>query len=158
MSELQVRVLTDARRRVAARWIQHNGRDGYGGVCAGQALVDGWMSQVDVEPDLGDENYHQVIQVFVQAILSSHDSASYGGSIPAWNDMPLRTRGEVLDVFDRAIQIASTSTSTRRTGRGSAEAIWMVGFSSPMTVLNISMPKPTPIQALSTKAKELVDA
>ncbi len=82
--------LQRARSLVERGWCQYQGDDGLGNVCASTALNRATNRNQSFSTD------HARFALV---------SAIEWENIPAWNDHPGRTKAEVLEAFDRAIEI-----------------------------------------------------
>jgi hypothetical protein len=104
-------LLKDAKERVADNWIQHSFDNSRGGVCA-----MGGIAKAMREESKYDSRDHQLFDAAVNAlawqmaphnndsadkIVRHHDVASY-------NDSSFRTKKEVLEKFDAAIDCLET--------------------------------------------------
>jgi len=110
-SVLALEILREARARVARGWCQGtSGEDGDGNAIepwspaaqrwsAVGALVAVWDDLRKASSDRED-----AIAAFQEANLSL--LAVVGGRLRAWNDMPSRSRNDVITAFDRAIELA----------------------------------------------------
>jgi hypothetical protein len=87
-------------------WVQGQGRDHLGNVCAGQAIVNAWQEHYGERfteyRSYGHPTYERAVQVFVEAMTTMYGT-KWEGSIPDWNDHPSRTKAQVIATFDRAI-------------------------------------------------------
>lgn len=93
-----LQILVTARGRVASGWCQHEYESESGAVCALGALG----FDEDMSNDPAGEAYE------ARSILRELCGWEL---IPTWNDMPGRTQGEVVELFDRAIALLTTKTS-----------------------------------------------
>jgi hypothetical protein len=98
------RALQKARAQVVNGWTKDKEvRYVFGrrAVCAIQALSDGAKGYRSMDYDL----YEQERTTFIEAIKEIWPEAAWE-TIPDWNDVPERTKVEVLETFDRALKIA----------------------------------------------------
>lgn len=107
-NEVVAAVLADAKRQVEKGWIKGAATNYTGSVCAGEAIRRGWENVTErsshslflTERDTTAGAVYQEVHSVFQGVIGF-------SSIPGWNDQPCRTRGEVLDAFDRAIEVVS---------------------------------------------------
>lgn len=97
-----VRVLTTARAKVQRRWIQGSATDSMGGVCT-QSALDYAATEHRVYP----QTAYKEAERLVRAVIKEQYTTRYWTSIPEWNDSPVRTKTQVLAVFDEAIRRAN---------------------------------------------------
>jgi len=108
-----VRILKNAREKVAHGWIQHRGQSPDGRrVCAVMAIN---MSVSEYLMSHPTERYQNVdllnlvgdqLMVAVNERFSVETLPNGWPSIPFWNDVPGRTQDEVVETFDHAIKTA----------------------------------------------------
>lgn len=109
------KVLTRARQKVAAGWIQRQERDSNGNVCSIGAInwavrqvscglfEHGWPYRWETGEMMTAAAQH----VLLQAIRDVFPNQTWGNDIACWNDYPGRTQEEVLHTFDHAIKLAA---------------------------------------------------
>ena len=92
-----VAVLKRAKQHIEQGWCQNRSHDGYGNVCAAQALI----LAVDEDPtSLLETNTR--IEIAGRVLLT----AALERTNMIWNDFSGRTKDEVVDTFEHAIKLA----------------------------------------------------
>ena len=101
-----VKILVRARSKIDHRWIQNKSRDEFGGVCAGQAIVDS-VNELYAPSETGPRRCDRM-NAASYLVLDAAKRLRQGAwfEIPHWNDQPMRVKQDVLDVFDEAIRVA----------------------------------------------------
>ena len=126
MNAVAVAILTDARKRVEAGWVQGRAYNEAGDVCAGHAID---MAYYDLAHKMGasmDDRYEAVEWLSKAIYLATHHR--WPGGIPDWNDHDSRTKAEVLAAFEHAIQMSQWRN--QRTPLP-VEAIWSPIYAGP---------------------------
>jgi hypothetical protein len=105
-SNATVKILVRARSKISHRWIQNKSRDEFGGVCAGQAIVDS-VTELYAPSETGPrlcDRMNAASYLVLDAAKRLRQGAWF--EIPHWNDQPVRVKQDILDVFDEAIRVA----------------------------------------------------
>ena len=98
-----VAVLKRAKQHIEQGWCQNRSHDGYGNVCAAQALI----LAVDEDPtSLLETNTRIEIAGRVLLTAALERTNMMWTHIPHWNDFSGRTKDEVVDTFEHAIKLA----------------------------------------------------
>lgn len=102
-------LLRSARDKVAHGWLQNAGRDGYGRVCAAQAIADAHIEAGgNLFQMLADDELSTAWTAAGNLLLAAAGERTGKAwlTIPSWNDHWGRTQQEVVDTFDHAIKLA----------------------------------------------------
>lgn len=95
-------ILTDAKKllTVDGYWIQNHGSDGQGGHCLTDAI-----SYAAVDTFEGDDAHYSALMYAMSKVFEILRTVTNAFSLPGWNDMLGRTKEEVIDALDSAIQL-----------------------------------------------------
>ena len=154
MNAVAVAILTDARKRVEAGWVQGRAYNEAGDVCAGHAID---LSYYDLAHKMGAsmDDRSDAVALLSQAVEQGAHR-QWPGGIPGWNDHDSRTKAEVLAAFDEAIRLGKGER--RAAYEVKVEAIWSPIVPPPTTYDFFIEPATVePIKAsLVEKVKQLV--
>jgi hypothetical protein len=103
MNAVAVEILTDARKRVEAGWVQRRAYNEAGDVCAGHAIDLAYQSLIHKMHASQDDRYEAV--QWLSKAIDLATNRRWPGGIPDWNDHDGRTKAEVLAAFEHAIQM-----------------------------------------------------
>ena len=114
-----VQILTEARNKIAGRWIQGRDTDNVGGYCSIGAVrsahLSYWLREhgslsaviADRVPFYDDQERVSLhLNYAIRELYPEYEGYGEDTSIiPDWNDADGRTQEQVLEMFDRALKI-----------------------------------------------------
>jgi len=114
-----VQILTEARNKVADRWIQGRDTDSIGGFCSIGAVrsahMNYWVREHGSLPEViaeqmgfnaDQERVALHLNYAIRELYPEYEGYGEDTSIiPDWNDADGRTQEQVLEMFDRALKI-----------------------------------------------------
>jgi hypothetical protein len=119
VNAVAVAILTDARKRVEAGWVQGRAYNERGDVCAGHAIDLAYQGLYRKMGASQDDRFEAVKWLSEAIYLAT--GRNYPGGIPDWNDKDGRTKAEVLAAFEHAIQMSQWRNQPTPV---KVEAIW----------------------------------
>jgi hypothetical protein len=151
VNAVAVAILTDARKRVEAGWIQRRAYNEAGDVCAGHAID---LAYQNLARKMGasqmgasqDDRFDAVGLLSLAIEQATH--RRWTGGIPDWNDHDSRTKDEVLAAFDEAIRLGQRHLAPPK----KVEAIWSPVYPASITYNLI----PATVESISIETYEKV--
>lgn len=91
-------------------WVQNRSMDNHGQVCAGHAMALTWQEITRMDKITATRmqiaEYEFQFQQGLSILLTAATERTQRswGSVPEWNDLPSRTKDEILETFDYALK------------------------------------------------------